>query len=437
MTKVTVVTRRQSLVRYLGIEDQAAWQPADKMARYLQTKPVNPEASASAEYPILSHEWRILLATSGSTPGAGDPTGMRSVLGSASLQRSTNWEILSGLADSHGVAPLLYQNLLPVADLVPAAVLASLRARYENNLHKSLFLARELMRVLDCCDAIDVEALPYKGVVLAESYYGDVSLRQAGDIDLFVHKEDFGRLKNALRGVGYIARKPVPQYHEEEYLGSGYECSFDGAAGNNLLEVQWALQPRFYAVDFDVDSLFSRAVWVTVAGRQVKTLRPEDLLLVLSVHAAKHLWSRLIWICDIARIVRRENLDWDWVQSRARKLGILRILHISLLLTSRLFRTSIPASLESAVLSDGAASLLAGEIEVIMRAGVPYDTQKVAYFRLMLRLRERPADRLRFLWRLAATPGPGEWQAVSLSRSLFPLYRAVRLARLAARFARG
>jgi len=52
-------------------------------------------------------------------------------------------------------------------------------------------------------------------------------------------------------------------------------------------------------------------------------------------------------------------------------------------------------------------------------------------------LRERWADRLRFLARLTFTLGPGEWEAVRLPKVLFPLYRVVRLARLASRFARG
>ena len=88
--------------------------------------------------------------------------------------------------------------------------------------------------------------------------------------------------------------------------------------GRNLLELQWALQPRFYAVDFDMDGLFERAVNVAVAGRRVKTPSPEDLLLVLSVHAAKHVWGRLIWLCDIVQILKLGNLNWDWVRAHAR-----------------------------------------------------------------------------------------------------------------------
>jgi hypothetical protein len=63
-----------------------------------------------------------------------------------------------------------------------------------------------------------------------------------------------------------------------------------------------------------------------------------------------------------------------------------------------------------------------------------FNIESVAYFRLMMRLRERPADRVSFLQRLIFTPGPGEWQVVHLPAPLFPLYRLVRLSRLAARF---
>jgi hypothetical protein len=71
-----------------------------------------------------------------------------------------------------------------------------------------------------------------------------------------------------------------------------------------------------------------------------------------------------------------------------------------------------------------------------MAEGAEYEVESISYFRLMLRLRERWRDRLRFLWRLASTPGPGEWSAVRLPDRLFPLYWLVRVFRLAARVLR-
>jgi hypothetical protein len=169
----------------------------------------------------------------------------------------------------------------------------------------------------------------------------------------------------------------------------------------------------------------------------VKTPSPEDLLLILSIHAAKHVWGRLIWLCDIAQILKRDNLNWDWIQDRARDLGIARILHITLLLANRLLATTIPAPIEDAVIADRAALAFTEQIAVAVAAGVTYGEEQLSYFRMMMRLRERRADRLRFFTRLTFTPGPGEWETVHLPKLLFPLYRIVRLARLASRFSRG
>jgi hypothetical protein len=381
-------------------------------------------------------EWSLLCAASSADPRESDFARMRSALAPPMLERPIDWETALRLADQHGTSSLLYQNLSRLADAVPSPVLASLRRRYERNVHKSLFLARELIRILNCLDALGIEVIPYKGVVMSEAYYGDMALRQSGDMDLFVRKRDVARIKNAVNDLGYTPRVPIPEDAEQDYIASGYEYTFDSYAGKNLLELQWALQPRFYAVDFDMDGLFERAVSVTVAGRRVKTPSPEDLLLVLSVHTAKHVWGRLIWLCDIAQIVKRENLNWDWVQSQARELGIERILHITLLLANRLLATPIPPPIENAILADRAARAFADQIAAAVAAGVTYEEQQLSYFRLMIRLRERRTDRLRFLARLTFTPGPGEWEAIRLPRTLFPLYHLVRLARLASRFAR-
>jgi hypothetical protein len=51
----------------------------------------------------------------------------------------------------------------------------------------------------------------------------------------------------------------------------------------------------------------------------------------------------------------------------------------------------------------------------------------------MVSLRERVSDRLRFAARLAFTPSVGEWDVVHLPAPLFPLYRVVRLFRVAGR----
>jgi hypothetical protein len=348
------------------------------------------------------------------------------------------WNLLLELAERHGTQPLLYQTLVGIedADVVPPAEIFAWKQRFQLNLHKALFLSRELIRIVDCLSALGIEVLPYKGVALAELAYGDIALRHAGDIDLLIRPQDFPRVGDAVRELGYTPHLAFSEAEERAYLKSGYECAFDCAAGPNLLELQWAIQPSFYAVDFDMDALFQRAATITVAGHPMKTLSSEDLLLVLSAHATKHVWGRLIWLCDIARIMALPALDWTWIASQAKALGIVRILRVTMLLANRLLGSTIPSAAQASVPEDSGALALVDEIQAHIASEAIFNVESLAYFRLMMRLRERPLDRLRFLQRLALTPGPSEWQAVRLPAPLFPLYRLVRLSRLAARFLR-
>ena len=379
----------------------------------------------------LAAEWSFLQAACSEIPRPEKSARLRLL-----LREPLRWNLLLDLADRHGTQSLLCQALVDIENAVPPAELSVLKRRYQINLHKALFLSRELIRILECLSALGVKVMPYKGVALAELAYGDIALRHAGDIDLLIRPQDFPRVRGAVRELGYTPHLVLSPAEERAYLKSGYECAFDGAAGPNLLEVQWAIQPSFYAVDFDMDALFHRAVTITVAGHPMKTLSSEDLLLVLSAHAAKHVWGRLIWLCDIARIMTLPTLDWTWIASQAKALGIVRILRVTMRLANRLLGSTIPPAAQASVPEDSGALVLVDEIQTHMASEAAFDVESLAYFRLMMRLRERPLDRLRFLKRLALTPGPSEWQAVRLPAPLFPLYRLVRLSRLAARFVR-
>src|SRR5260370_12733051 len=204
-------------------------------------------------------------------------------------------------------------------------------------------------------------------------------------------------------------------------MRSGYECTFDHAGGRNVLELQWALQPNFYSVDFDLSGVFRRAVTVSVAGRQAKTPSPEDLLLILSLHAAKHVGGRLIWLCDIAQITKRTDRNWDWIRSQAKALGIERIMHVTLLLANSLLGAEIPSSPNRTLLSDAASHTLADNIRIGMANGVSSNVESFDYFRLMMRLRERRAARWRFLRRLTFTQRPGARGALLLHSPSYTL----------------
>lgn len=374
--------------------------------------------------PGLNVEWAFLRAA----VAGQDPDRLRA------LSAKVRWPVLLDLAERHGVNTLLYRALSTAENLAPAPDISVLAHLYQTNLHKTMLMARELIHLVDHLARHGIDVLPYKGLALAETVYGDMAQRQMGDIDLLIHSRDLVRLQGAVRELGYVPHSPLSPGAQRASLKSGYECVFDGRAGRNLLEVQWAILPRFYAVDFDQDDIFRRAVSVKIAGHSLRTPCLEDLFLILSVHAAKHVWGRLLWLSDLARIVAMPQLDWPRISEQATKLGILRILRVSLLLTMRLLYADIPAAADRSLPPDSEAEALASEIETLIASPTELDVESAAYFRLMLRLREKGRTRWRFLTRLALTPGPGEWEAIHLPETLFPLYHLVRFGRLSGKF---
>jgi hypothetical protein len=347
------------------------------------------------------------------------------------LALSLDWDRILRLAERHRLLPALYSALHGRND-VPASIRSAIAARFERQERKVLRFTAELARILAQFDRHRIDALAHKGAALGQLLYDDPAVRQFGDLDFLVRAADLPRARSALTELGYAPKLQLSPRQEKEYLRSGYEHVFGFGGERNLVEVQWQIVPRFYAIDFDMEALFSRSVELGLDGLRLRSLGHEDQMLVLCVHAAKHEWAQLGMLRDIATLARCD-LDWDWIIAEARRLGIARILSVSLQLVSNLFASHVPA-LPRLKAETGGAKEIASAIQTTIISDVECDTESLRYFRAFMHLRERWHDRMRFAWRLAGTHSVREWQAVQLPDSVFSLYRGVRLLRLLKRF---
>ena len=402
------------------------------MATAAEPRPVLSAARKPRPVPAIgsSSEFDLLLACCADPCGDEHGERIRKI-----LSRPLDWERILRLVDHHRVVPQVYGELSALSRLVPVQHLNALRLCYEDNARKTLWFTAELVRIVGHLESMGIKAMPYKGPVLAETLYGEVTRRQFGDLDILILPTDVLKAKAALHDLGYKPAIALAARHETAYVKTGYEYSFSAAHGSNLLELQWRILPRFYSIDFDVVDFFERSDEIVVGGRQMRTMRAEDLLLVLCVHAAKHVWVQLSWLCDIAQLVKTRQLDWNAIHYEARHFGIERIVSLNLLLAQKLLASQLHSSRQTWAFQKDPSTAVLDEILRIIERGAPYDAESLSYFRLMMQLRERSRDRARFLWRLTITPSVSEWSAIQLPRHLQPLYRLLRLSRLAKRLA--
>lgn len=389
------------------------------MATAAQIEIVNPPASR------FTPEFDLLCACC--RPGA------RSSIEGA-LEPPLDWERVLQLAAHHRVLPALWTALQNRRDL-PASMRSAIGARFASRERRVLRFSAELAGVLRQFDVHQIPVMPYKGAILSQLLYGDPAMRDFGDLDFLVQVADVPRATAALRELGFEPKLHLSPRCERELLRTGYELVFGSGRERNLVELHWQVLPRFYATPFQIEEIFARSRETQFEGCRIRVPRNEDLFLMLCAHAAKHEWSHLGMVRDIAALASMD-LDWPWIAVEATRLGILKILRVSLLLVRDLLQLDRSAVLPSSQLISECAEITIRLAHSLDQAETP-DVESSRYFHFMMQLRERWQDRARFAWRLASTPSIGEWEMISIPDSLFPLYRGVRVVRLARRFMAG
>ena len=255
------------------------------------------------------------------------------------------WENVVEAARRHRIAPMLYTWLRENKAHVPAKVFDLVKQEFERNALHCLFNAEELLCILHDFDQAGIRAMPFKGVVLGASAYGDMTARNAGDLDLLIHYNDLNRASVMLKERGYDLKSKVLQ-DGTPAIQDCFEFHFERASDGMVVELRWRLelvQPR-YRYRLGLEWVWPRRSTVPIAGANVPNLDPVTSLLVLCMHGSKHVWSRLIWVLDVAKLLEREpDLDWNFAQSEAKRVGLWRCLALGVLLARLVAGAQVPS----------------------------------------------------------------------------------------------
>jgi hypothetical protein len=347
-------------------------------------------------------------------------------------QAAPDWERLLQLALRHRTMPLLYRHLNATCrDLAPTAFMDRLHDHFYLNTIRNHALTEELRGVLQLLADHDIPAIPYKGPVLALTVYGDLSLRQFNDLDLMIRPQDLPRAAALLRVCGYEQQWQFTPVQEAYYLRSDCELLFARARDNVFLDVHWAFVRRYFPLKADYERIGQRLRPVSLGGFEARTFAPEDLLIILCVHAGKDLWERLIWITDVAELIRAHpDLDWTRIVKEASASCARRMLLLGLFLAHDLLAAKMPEEVLLKVDAEPVIQTLAANIRARLGQHAPLAHPALAEFLFHFRLHERIREKWIFSFRFATTTNPADWATVRLPDPLFFLYRFLRPLRL-------
>lgn len=344
-----------------------------------------------------------------------------------------DWNWISRAAQRHGLLPLLYSHLHgAAADLVPPHVLRSLREAFMVNAAATLELAGELQQVCKLFAEHNILAVPYKGPALAASLYGNISLRQSGDLDLLLPKADIVPARELLLTRGYRLRHELSAGAAEHLLRTKYHEVLDrNSSRPAMVELHWAFASRDLAVGLNMEELAPRLGTARLGGATLPAFCAEDLLLILCIHGSKHRWNRLEWICGVAELLREPSgLDWEGLLERAGRLGSRRMLLLGVYLAHSLLAAPVPLAVEEAFRSDRRIMELATRVRGLLLQAtfdpVPHSSRAGGALWFRVHLQDRLRDKVRILAYHLTTPAVEEWRVLSFAGSIIPVHALYR-----------
>jgi len=343
-----------------------------------------------------------------------------------------DWPYLLSEAAENSITPLLEKQLCAVVpEAIPPEYLAQLKSASRANTVRCLFMTAELNKILELFESHGIQSIPYKGPVLAQQAYGDITLREFEDLDIILRQRDLPRAHEIILSLGYRAKFPwILSPGAAASLVPG-EYNYRVVERRIMVELHTEMTLRHFPVVPCLDDFSQRLVPVELTGRDVQTFCPEDALPILCTHGSKDFWERISWIADISELVQAHpQLDWDAVRRRAELLKAQRMLHLGLTLAGRLLNAPLPREILQPATIDAAAAAVAGEVEkrLLSRELIPLDAAGRFHFRR--RMVSGTMAGWRYAIRLAVVPAEEDWMMVRLPAPLAPLYVALRPLRL-------
>src|ERR1041384_4329216 len=117
------------------------------------------------------------------------------------VRQQLDWDYVVTTARAHGLLPLLQKYLTNTT--VSGHVLSCLKREAVANSQSMLHLVGKQLRVYNACQEHGIPVAIFKGAILAQMAYGEMCLRQAGDIDVLINGGDFAQGRGALESLGF------------------------------------------------------------------------------------------------------------------------------------------------------------------------------------------------------------------------------------------
>ena len=368
----------------------------------------------------------LLIACSQADPTSDDIEEIRSFFKNKELSED-EWENLMSHAHRHSVFPFLYLSLKKYAsDAISQSKLQELKSFYLNITGHNMHKTAELIQIEKIAAENGFTILPFKGPVLAQIAYGNVSLRQFSDLDILVHRKHFRVLAKHMLKRGYKPLYPIDTFKGDKVMfDMNNDCPFYSTKRRQAVEIHWDFF-RKLALPTERFKPWEDTRPVSIDNRTLTTLSNETHLLYHSLHGSKHVWERLGWIVDIDRFIRAiPGLDWSGLMKVASDVGAQRMFLLGVALARKYFKTPVPEDIRL-LCENSKFTPFITYVEAELNSDNPTPEDSLIKLTKIISLRDTLYHKVLTLLDFMFRPGINERRTIILPDCLFWLYWLIR-----------
>jgi hypothetical protein len=226
------------------------------------------------------------------------------------------------LAEEEHVLPWAASCLRSQHASLPPAIAYKLNQIKRDAAITAFYWCTQLQGALRALHEAGIKVVPLKGPLLAEQIYGSATLRTSRDLDLLVSQADIARAVAVLVAIGFVPDSADDYHRPWRRQSTTVELHHD--VENPL------------AFNFHVESVLGRTRPGVFQGQPCQRLAPEDELLFLCLHAARHRYERLSLIVDLQLAFEKLPGDVTGWHPRQEVAGLNNLLTLGLIMARRL-----------------------------------------------------------------------------------------------------
>lgn len=245
---------------------------------------------------------------------------------------------LEGVVASH----ILAWNLCPLTK--------EWKAAYEKEKERLSFLHNKAKETCELMFRNGITMCVLKNGGIMSDMIRDVAACPMEDIDSLVRKSDFIKAHELLIANGFVFKfrnAYEAEKLEHAYRGGSTEYYISIPDGGKVwFELAWrAVAGRWIRQDLEPDSddLIGNSYFA--ANSHIAILSPEDNLLQVCIHTAKHSYVRAPGLrlhLDVERILAHKTIDWRKFVIKVETVHVKTAVYFSLFLAKLLFSSPVP-----------------------------------------------------------------------------------------------